>query len=350
MTAPASTLAQNPGLAPTYVESLRRALHALLADDGRAVVLGEDILDPYGGAFKVTQGLSTAFPTRVLTTPISEAALVGMAVGLALRGWHPVAEIMFGDFITLAADQLVNHAAKYGPMYNGRVSVPLVVRTPMGGGRGYGPTHSQSLERLFFGVPGLTLLAPSHLHDPGALLYAAVALGSPVLLVEHKLLYPQRLLLESTPPLYRTEMGDAHGQPIAALANYPAGAAPDAVIAAYGGMSRLLVPLLTTFAAEEINLLALLPAGISPLDPVPIAAAVAACAGEPQLLIAEESPTAFGWGAEVAAAVYARVRGARIARVGAQPTVIPAARALEDAVLPTAEHLAAALLTLLYPA
>ncbi len=144
----------------TYLESLRTSLHAILEQDPRAVVLGEDILDPYGGAFKVTQGLSTRFPDRVFTTPISEAAIVGVSVGLALRGRHPIAEIMFGDFVTLAADQLINHAAKYAAMYNGRVRVPLVVRTPMGGGRGYGPTHSQSLERLFLGIPHLTVLAP----------------------------------------------------------------------------------------------------------------------------------------------------------------------------------------------
>jgi pyruvate/2-oxoglutarate/acetoin dehydrogenase E1 component len=334
----------------TYLASLRNALHALLGQDPHALVLGEDILDPYGGAFKVTQGLSTAFPGRVFTTPISEAALVGLAVGLALRGFHPVAEIMFGDFITLAADQLINHAAKYGPMYNGRVSIPLVVRTPMGGGRGYGPTHSQSLERLFFGLPGLTLLAPSHLHDPGALLQAAVALRSPVLFVEHKLLYPHPLLLAPAPPLHRTITPDAHGHPVAALANYGpdavADAVPDVVIAAYGGLSRLLVLLVSRLAAEEINALALFPACLSPFDPAPIARAVAAGAGH-KLLIVEESPAAFGWGAEVAAAVYAQVAGAQISRLGAQPTVIPAARPLEDAVLLTEQAITAALLDLL---
>ncbi len=158
----------------TFLESLRQGLHSILADNPRAVVLGEDILDPYGGAFKVTQGLSTRFPDRVFTTPISEAAIVGVSVGLALRGFHPIAEIMFGDFLTLAADQLINHAAKYPAMYNGQVTTQLVVRTPMGGGRGYGPTHSQSIERLFFGIPHLRLVAPSHIHDAGALLQQAV--------------------------------------------------------------------------------------------------------------------------------------------------------------------------------
>jgi pyruvate/2-oxoglutarate/acetoin dehydrogenase E1 component len=330
----------------TYLESLRRALHALLEADARVVVLGEDILDPYGGAFKVTQGLSTRFPDRVLTTPISEAALVGMGVGLALRGRRPIVEIMFGDFVTLAADQLINHAAKYAAMYNGRVQAPLVVRTPMGGGRGYGPTHSQSLERLFLGIPHLTVLAPSHAHDAGALLGAAVASEGPVLFVENKLLYPQALLLHTGEgPIRRHEEPDAHGYSVVRLANYGAEQTPDLALAAYGGMSALLTPVLARLAAEEVRVLAVLPACISPLDSTAIVAAAQAAGG--RLLLVEEGPAAFGWGAEVAAVVQAALPGAVVARLGAQPTVIPAARPLEDAVLLTAASVERALLALL---
>jgi len=128
----------------TVLDSLNNALKTALDNDLRVYLLGEDILDPYGGAFKVTRGLSTLFPDRVLTTPISEAAITGVSGGMALRGLRPVAEIMFGDFVTLIADQLVNHAAKFRWMYNDKVRVPMVVRTPMGGRRGYGPTtHSR---------------------------------------------------------------------------------------------------------------------------------------------------------------------------------------------------------------
>ncbi len=164
--------------------------------DERVYVLGEDILDPYGGAFKVTRGLSTKFPNRVLTTPISEAAIVGVSNGMALRGLRPVAEIMFGDFVTLTADQLVNHASKFRWMYNDQVRVPIVVRAPMGGRRGYGPTHSQSLEKMFLGVPGLKVVAPNALGDPGDLLLAAIEDDDPVLFIEHKLLYTRPILEE----------------------------------------------------------------------------------------------------------------------------------------------------------
>jgi pyruvate/2-oxoglutarate/acetoin dehydrogenase E1 component len=150
----------------TVLDRLNHALHQALEADERVYILGEDILDPYGGAFKVSRGLSTKYPDRVLTTPISEAAIVGLASGMALKGLLPIVEIMFGDFVTLAADQLVNHAAKFRWMYNDQVRVPLVVRTPMGGRRGYGPTHSQSLEKMFMGIPGLKVVAPNTLGDP----------------------------------------------------------------------------------------------------------------------------------------------------------------------------------------
>jgi len=151
----------------TVLDSLNDCLHRVFQDDPTVLLIGEDVLDPYGGAFRVTRGLSTAYPGRVLAAPISEAGIVGVAAGFALRGFHPVVEIMFGDFLTLAADQVINHLSKFRWMYNDQVSLPLVIRTPMGGRRGYGPTHSQTLEKLFIGVPGLRVLAPTALGNPG---------------------------------------------------------------------------------------------------------------------------------------------------------------------------------------
>ncbi|MFM7172224.1 MAG: dehydrogenase E1 component subunit alpha/beta [Caldilinea sp.] len=328
----------------TYLESLRHALHTLLASDPHAVLFGEDLLDPYGGAFKVTKGLSTQFPEQVRTTPICEATIVGMGVGMALRGLRPIAEIMFGDFMALAADQLVNHAAKYAAMYNGQVTVPLVVRTPMGGGRGYGPTHSQSLERLFFGLPHCKIVAASHLHDAGALLHLAVADLEPVLFLEHKLLYPLELVRQGIP---LAEQRDRFGYPVVTAWNYPEGEQPDVTLFAYGGVSRLLPTLLARLAAEEIRLLVCLPACISPLDPAPLAAAARQSG---RVLVVEESPAGFGWGAEVAACLHGWAGSdllAPVARLGTAPTVIPAAKALEDLVLPSLEALEEAVCALL---
>lgn len=176
------------------VTSIREALLRNMERDARILLLGEDIESPYGGAFKVTQGLSDRFPGRVRNTPISEAAIVGVGSGLALGGFIPVCEIMFGDFLTLAADSLINHASKFHQMYNGQAQVPLVVRTPMGGRRGYGPTHSQSLEKHFVGLPHTRVLALHGRYDPGSVYDQLLStIDRPTIVVENKSLYSARL-------------------------------------------------------------------------------------------------------------------------------------------------------------
>ncbi len=180
----------------TILESLNRGLRTCLEESDQVYVIGEDVLDPYGGAFKVTRGLSTDYPERVITTPVSEAGIVGVGVGMALRGLYPVIEIMFGDFISLTVDQLINHAAKFRWMSNDQVRVPLVVRTPMGGRRGYGPTHSQSLEKHLLGAPGLRVVAATALGDAGDLLRKVVLEDDdPVLFLEHKALYAKQIII-----------------------------------------------------------------------------------------------------------------------------------------------------------
>ena len=171
------------------VTALNTALTEAFETRDDVYLLGEDVLDPYGGAFKVTQGLSSRWPKRVITTPVSEGAIFGIAAGMALRGWRPVLEIMFGDFIALGFDQTVNGISKFRAMFDDQVRVPLVVRTPMGGRRGYGPTHSQTLEKLLLGVPGITVVAPSECHDIGALLLAAIDDDDPIFFIENKLMY-----------------------------------------------------------------------------------------------------------------------------------------------------------------
>jgi 2-oxoisovalerate dehydrogenase E1 component len=173
--------------ATTVRASLNRSLAGLLAGHCEVLLLGEDLHDPYGGAFKVTVGLSTRFPDRVISTPISEAGVIGASIGLALAGFRPIVEIMFADFLTLGMDQIYNHAVKFPWMF-AEARVPLVIRAASGGRRGYGPTHSQSPESLMGAVPGLTVLYPSHRHDPGELLRRAVLdWNSPTIFFEHKL-------------------------------------------------------------------------------------------------------------------------------------------------------------------
>jgi pyruvate/2-oxoglutarate/acetoin dehydrogenase E1 component len=330
----------------TYLEALRGSLHALVEEDPAVVVLGEDLLDPYGGAFKVTQGLSTRFPGRVLTTPICEATMVGLGVGAALGGLRPIVEIMFGDFLTLACDQIVNHAVKYQDMYGCPVEVPLVIRTPMGGGRGYGPTHSQSLEKLFLGVPGLGVVSPSLFHHPGMMLRQAVRGRRVVLFIEHKLLYPQCLIRESTEALGCETVPEVSGFPTAVVRNYRE-ATPDVTLITYGGISRLLPGLLAEMAREEIRVEACLPGSLQPL---PVSTLVSCVRRSRRAVVVEEGTAGYDWGAEVSAQLHAHLWGVLerpVVRVSSLPAVIPAARQAEKQTLVSPERISAAIMEVL---
>ena len=172
----------------TLRSEIYQAMRAALESDPTVILIGEDIRD-YGGAFAVTGDLFSHFDDRVINAPISENSFVGVAIGAALGGLRVVVEIMFMDFIALAMDQIVNHAAKINYMYADQLSVPIVIRTPYGGYRGYGPSHSQTLAAWFVNVPGLKVVAPGAPAHAQSLLRNAIADDNPVLYLEHKLLY-----------------------------------------------------------------------------------------------------------------------------------------------------------------
>jgi pyruvate/2-oxoglutarate/acetoin dehydrogenase E1 component len=314
----------------TVLESMKHGLQSCLQASDQVILLGEDLVDPYGGAFKVTRGLSTDFPGRVLSTPVSEAGIVGLGVGMALRGLRPVVEIMFGDFLMLAGDQLLNHAAKMRWMSNDQARVPLVVRTPMGGRRGYGPTHSQSLEKHFLGAPGLRTVALTALGDPAQLIEQVVLHDDdPVLFVEHKLLYATQVqdqpadceLLQSgnAYPVFRIRVSGAP--------------APSLTLAAYGYSAELARQAILKLAYEE-ELFAELVV-FTQLSPFEDQVLVESLAQTGRLLTIEEGSRQLGWGAEcVARMAEALGPSLRAARLGAADTPIPAAGTLEVATLP----------------
>jgi pyruvate/2-oxoglutarate/acetoin dehydrogenase E1 component len=327
---------------PSVLESLNTALHQAFTDCGDVYLLGEDILDPYGGAFKVTQGLSTRFPERVITTPISEAGFVGVAAGMAMRGMRPVVEIMFGDFITLAADQLINHIAKFRWMYNDQVRVPMVIRTPMGGRRGYGPTHSQTLEKLLLGVPGLQVVAPAALSlldgtgSPGALLYQSILQNDdPLVFIENKLQY----LLPVQSPAELDEFNlTAHTVSASEFPTYfisIKGAPPAKLtMAAYGYMAELARQAAYRLAYEhEIFSELLIPTQLSPFKMEPL---IASTRNTGCLLAIEEGSITLGWGAEVIAQVAEAegMQSIKVKRLAAKDLPVPASGPLEAMVLP----------------
>jgi 2-oxoisovalerate dehydrogenase E1 component len=333
------------GWTPTRIANVERAVTLIhdalernMRRDERIVLLGEDIEGPYGGAFKVTKNLSQTFPGRVRNTPISEAAIVGLGNGLALSGLLPVCEIMFGDFLTLAADQLINHASKFHYMYNGQVHHRLVVRTPMGGKRGYGPTHSQCLEKHFLGLPGTLMLATHSRYDPG-LVYDTLfqSIDRPTIVIENKLLYGMRVsdrladgfVLEHTDELFPTTRIRPE-------------AAPEVTILCYGGMLadvEKAVDLL--FDEHEIVCEVMCPIQLYPLNPWPIVESVQRSG---RLLIVEEGLSFAAFGAEVVAQVLERAPGAleRVRRLASPPHPIPSCGPLEKQLLPGAEHVVAA--------
>lgn len=326
-----------PEWQPTRIATPERLVHLLhmalqrnMQQHDRIIVLGEDIEGPYGGAFKVTKTLSNAFPGRVRNTPISEAALVGLGNGLALHGWLPVCEIMFGDFLTLAFDQWLNHAAKFHYMYNEQVCVPLIVRTPMGGKRGYGPTHSQSLEKHFLGVPGTRVLALHARYDPGLVydtLFATI--DCPTLVIENKLLYgvrvsdqaPAGFALEHTSDLFPTTRLRPVGQ-------------PDVTILCYGGLLHEVERAIERlFDEHEVICEVLCPLQLYPCNPLPIVASVQQSG---RLLIVEEGVSFGAFGAEVLAQLVEHAPGVvrQVRRLAAPPHPIPSCGPLEKILLP----------------
>lgn len=310
-------------------ERLNDFFHELMDRDDRVLMIGEDIEDPYGGAFKVTRGLSSRFPDRVRNTPISEAAIVGVGTGLAMMGYRPIVEIMFGDFLPLCLDQLLNQACKFAFMYDEQIRAPLVVRTPMGGYRGYGPTHSQCLEKHFLGIPYLTVAAPNYRLEP-ALVWEGLLehVEHPLLVIENKVDYTRRI--PEQPPIgYVVDITNAA---VPTLRISPQGAQPHVTVACYGGTLPLVEEAIgVAFEEYEVVCEVVCPTLIHPTDIDAVADSVSYSG---KLLTVEEGNSFASWSSELIAGLTERnVTLDAVARVSSD-VFPPTCRNLEDAVLP----------------
>jgi 2-oxoisovalerate dehydrogenase E1 component len=323
------------------VAELNKVFDGLMSENDKVFIFGEDVLSPYGGAFKATKDLSDKFPERVRNTPISEAAIVGIGVGLGLTEFRPMVEIMFGDFIGLAFDQIVNHAAKFHQMYNRQVTCNLVVRTPMGAGRGYGPTHSQSLDRHFLGVPGLRVLAMNHLTAPEQL-YRPLGTQQcgPTLVIENKLLYGS-YLMASPPKGYQLYHSD---EPFPTAWLRPAANEIDVTLLGYGGTSELLVKA-CELLFEEHDLIAQVICAMQ-VYPFSVSSIAERVAEAPYLLIVEEGQQFSGFGAEVISqlAENGQLADVSVGRLAPPPYCIPSSGPLEKEYLPDANSVVQAVL------
>jgi 2-oxoisovalerate dehydrogenase E1 component len=247
-----------------FVEFYNKALIKVTENNENVIHIGEDILSPYGGAFKVTKNLSDLFPNRVISTPISEQAIVGIANGLALSGKRLFAEIMFGDFTTLIVDQIVNNAAKFRSMYNNQIFCPVIVRTPMGGYRGYGPTHSQTLDKIFLGIDGLIVIALNIFLDLNNLLNKLITSNDPILLIENKVDYTRYLPINYK-KTHLLKINNKINFPI--LKFSPKVSNKNLTIICYGGMISLVIDsCVDLFVEHEIFVEIICPTHINDFD------------------------------------------------------------------------------------
>jgi pyruvate dehydrogenase E1 component beta subunit len=310
--------------------ALTLALDEALGADERVVLLGEDIADPGGGVFGVTKGLSTKYgPDRVRDTPISEQAIVGAAVGAALGGLRPVAEVMFMDFLGLCLDQLANHAAKLRYMSGGRTPVPMVLRTAVGGGLQVGAQHSQMLEAWITHVPGLQVVVPSTPSEARALLHACIDSDDPA------------VFIEQVPLLQRRGVVDDAGVALGVADTKRAGS--DVTVITYGRQVHDALRVAESLAAAGPDVEVLDLRTLSPLDSEAVLASVDRTR---RAVVYHEAVVTGGFGAELAARLSETLFGrllAPVLRVGAVPAPLPYAKNLETLALPGPDRLLAAI-------
>ncbi|MBI3244500.1 MAG: alpha-ketoacid dehydrogenase subunit beta [Chloroflexi bacterium] len=306
----------------TYAQALNDALREEMKADPRVFLMGEDI-GHHGGIFRVTKDLIDEFgPERVRDTPISESGFVGLGIGAAIAGMRPVVELLFMDFALVAADQIVNQAAKLRYMAGGTVSVPIVIRAQQGGGRGNGAQHSQSFESWLAQVPGLIIVAPATPADAKGLLKSSIRAGNPVFFVEHKLLYNTKGDVpegEYTIPIGKAEVKRA---------------GRDITVVSFSRTHLFALEAAETLSQNGIEAEVIDLRTIEPLD---MATIIESVKGTGRLLVVHESHSNCGLGAEIVARIYEQAPDALVTparRLGAKHVPIPVAEPLENAVLP----------------
>jgi pyruvate/2-oxoglutarate/acetoin dehydrogenase E1 component len=311
----------------TFAQAINEAMHEEMARDSSVFVMGEDVAVA-GGVYKLTRGLLDAFgPERVRDTPISEAAIAGLAVGAAMTGMRPIAEIMFGDFLALVMDQLVNQAAKVHYMSGGSLRVPLVIRTTMGAGRRAAAQHSQSLCAWLAHIPGLKVVLPSTPFDAKGLLKTAVRDNNPVIFFEDKMMYQKKGLLPEGSTDYTVPFGSADVKR----------SGTDVTVIATSSMVHVALEAADGLAHEGIAAEVIDPRTLTPLDEETLIQSVKKTS---RCIVVDEGYQRFGATAEIAAVVGEKAfyyLDAPVHRIGAMDVPIPFSPSLEDQTIPSPE-------------
>ena len=320
----------------TFVESLRMTLKEEMERDPSLMLIGEDI-GRYGGIFGVTKGLLEEFgPHRVRSTPISESAIIGSALGAAMTGIRTVAEIMYVDFTTCAMDQIVNQVAKMRYMSGGKAKIPLVIRTQGGGGRGNAAQHSQSLEALFLHIPGLKIVMPSTPYDARGLLKTAIRDDNPVMFIEHKLLYATKGFIPDGEFLIPFGQADVKRK------------GKDVTVIAISYMVMKALRAAERLAEEGVDVEVI---DLRTLVPLDLETLLQSVRKTNRVVIVHEGCRRGGIGAEIASNIMEEAfdfLDAPIQRVGALNVPIPFSEPLENAVIPSEEEIATAVKKVLY--
>jgi pyruvate/2-oxoglutarate/acetoin dehydrogenase E1 component len=318
-----------------YRDALRRALYEEMKRDERVFIMGEDV-GAYGGAYQVTAGLLAEFGAeRVRDTPLSEAIIVGAALGAAMVGGRPVAEIMYVDFAALSMDQIVNQAAKIHYMFGGQFRVPLVIRTQQGTGRGAGAQHSQSLESWFTHVPGLKVIAPAAPRDAYGLLKAAIRDDNPVVFLEHKGLYAVKGEVEDEEFILPIGIADVKRE------------GTDITLITYSRALGLAMEAAEAAATRGISVEVV---DLRTLKPLDVDTLERSARKTGRVIVLHEAVKFGGMGAEISAALHERLFGvlrAPIQRVAAHDVPLPANLELEKLVIPDLGRLNAAIDTVM---
>jgi pyruvate/2-oxoglutarate/acetoin dehydrogenase E1 component len=320
----------------TFVESLRMTLKEEMDRDLSLMLIGEDI-GRYGGIFGVTKGLLEEFgPHRVRSTPISESAIIGSALGAAMTGIRTVAEIMYVDFTTCAMDQIVNQVAKMRYMSGGKAKIPLVIRTQEGGGRGNAAQHSQSLEALFLHIPGLKIVMPSTPYDARGLLKTAIRDDNPVMFIEHKLLYATKGFIPDGEFLIPFGQADVKRK------------GKDVTVIAISYMVTKALRAAERLAEEGVDVEVI---DLRTLVPLDLETLLQSVRKTNRVVIVHEGCRRGGIGAEIASNIMEEAfdfLDAPIQRVGALNVPIPYSEPLENAVIPSEGEIAMAVKKVLY--
>ncbi len=322
----------------TYIQAINEALKDEMRRDDSVFMIGEDI-GRYGGLFRVTRNLFDEFgPERLLDTPISEQAFMGMAIGAAMAGMRPVVELMYMDFFLVCADQIFNQAAKYHYMSGGLINIPLVIRGQQGGGKRYGSQHSQSVESAFAHFPGIKVVAPATPYDAKGLLIASIRDNNPVAFLEHKMLYFTKGELPEANVDYTVPIGKADVKRTG----------KDLTVATFS------YSLLQTLeAAEELQQeygLDIEVVDLRSIVPLDMETLLDSVQKTGRLLAVHESYANNGIGAEIVARVYEEapeLLKAPARRLGAPPVSMPVSAPLEQEVLPWKSDIKAAVLRML---